>query len=1138
MPVLSITFFGGCHITYDGVIVNQFRSNKAVGLLAFLVVEADRAHARSMLAALFWPDQPDERALRNLSQAVVHLRKALGPAASSAGLHTTRSTIAWRRNAAETDVAAFLRRAASGELDDLEIAAKLYTGEFMAGFEVADCQAFEEWMLRKREQFHQQALAVLERLANQHEASGRYVEAADTARSQLALDSWHEPAYRQLMRALAAMGDRAGALVVYERCRQILLEAFGASPDPATIALANNLQQSQPDQPLIREPVSNLPAPLTPLIGREQEALAIETLLQSGARLVTLRGPGGVGKTRLALAVAQRLQTAFAGGVYWVELAAISGDQELAVQGDQLAEAMLSALEPLRRDEGAPLDEVLRGLRARSVLIVLDNCEHLTVVGAVLRSLLEAAPGLHVLATSRERLGVYGEEVVVLDGLPVALAEGGATHHSPAVDLFLTRARHQLHGLAANRDLLEAVARLCNLLEGMPLGIELAAHWVGEFTPDEIAAAIHTDLAFLHSRYQSSHGRQHSMHAVFTYSWGLLTEHERRILARLSVFVGGFDHTAALHVAEAQPATLATLVDKSLLRRVGIGRYSMHKLLRQFSAEQLDSMGDARHRTEANHSRFYLAFVAARDRRLAREQPYEAAAEIQKEFDNIRQAWVWAVTQNSFVDVEAAAKGIWLFSWVIGQRNEVERIFAFAYHQLNASRRSQSENAQTTHTRSIIQALYALSVLNMFNPDQVIGSSRQALEGSQAGTEAEIIASFAWAHALYRQGERHEARIRSERVLEQIEAFQQGQATSEIVYILHWNVYLLLRAIDISFSNFNEALGHASKALELCRTRRSQIGEAHCLWNLADVAREVYDLPTAQRSYERALSLLPTIVAPFARVMMHYEYGEVLRLQGDYRRAYSLIEFAARTFNEQGHADNTYLATAGLVRLLALLGDAARAEPLLTQLDQLEDRVKIPEIQLTARLAVATFHYWNGSYPQALAVAENCCVLANGFNHAYAQAHSFTLLGHIRVAMGEPDAEIVYQEALQRYAAMSNPGLATEVLAGIAALRFASGKLDEAMSYVESIFHAVDARQRIGLDEPFAVYLTCCQVLAAANDPRADELLRVVHLELLRWADAITDPNERLRFLTGMPTHRAILVFEEQRAQARAPQGV
>lgn len=595
---LSLNLLGGFQVSCNGTAITRFRGNKVRALLAYLVTEADCSHSRRSLATLFWPDRSDALALRNLAQTLVRLREALGDSEGRL-LKITRQHIQWR-GPATVDVIEFRHFAQSDAPELLETAARQYRGEFLAGFLLEDCEAFDEWLLLTRERMLRQALYVLERLTDLYQAAGDFVAASTSARRQLELDPWRELAYRQLMQALAAGGDRAAALAAFEHCRQVLHNALGVTPDAATIALAETIRAERP-QASAPIPYRTLPAPLTEMFGREEELVIATDLLRAGNRLVTLIGAGGVGKTRLAIAAANVLREDFSSRVCWVPLDEVDAE-ESGSQVEHIAVAILRALHGRVQSSHSMLTELHAALPQHSVLLILDNCEHLPALGALLLDLLSACPRLRVLATSQERIGINGEETFALTGLPLPPTDADSGH-SAAVQLFLARARRQLRQFGHNPADHAAAVRLCRLLDGVPLGIELAAHWIQHYSCDEIARAVQEDLDFLASRDQNLPPRQRSLRAVFEYAWKLLSRDEQRILARLSVFTGSFSRDAARHIAGASVTVLATLVDKSLLRRAGPGRYAMHQLLRRFAIAHL-------HTNPGEHARVEYAYTA------------------------------------------------------------------------------------------------------------------------------------------------------------------------------------------------------------------------------------------------------------------------------------------------------------------------------------------------------------------------------------------------------------------------------------------------------------------------------------------------------------------------------------------------
>lgn len=418
MTTVTMDFLGTFTVRRDGMPITHFRGDKVRALLAYLATEAAQLHARASLATLLWPDRDEDVALRNLSQTLLRLRSALGDTVEPSLLLTiTRGAIGWRGEGAQVDVLDFARLARSTGPVDLEQSAALYRGEFLKGFDLPDAGPFEEWLLLTRERLQQQALTVLQVLANIYLEEGQWTRAAEIARRHIALDPWREVAHRQLMRALAEGGDRGGALAQYERCCTVLANELGVEPDEETRTLyerilAHDLAPATIDPPSARP---GLPATLTPFVGRKEDLRVLASLRrQDDVRLLTLMGPGGMGKTRLALEVARAAIACYADGVVFVPLAPIT-----------TAEAVPAAI---ARAIGATLHgtdataALLRFLRDKEMLLVLDNMEHLAGTTTLVVTILEAAPGVQIMTTSRQRLSVRGEHVYSVEGLQHGLA--------------------------------------------------------------------------------------------------------------------------------------------------------------------------------------------------------------------------------------------------------------------------------------------------------------------------------------------------------------------------------------------------------------------------------------------------------------------------------------------------------------------------------------------------------------------------------------------------------------------------------------------------------------------------------------------------------------------------------------------
>lgn len=697
MGRLTLSFLGAFQAVMGHQPLTGFESGKVRALLAYLVLEQERPHTRDELAGLLWPDFPDNIARKNLRQALNNLRQTLGDAdALPPYLHIGRDFIQW--NAAcdfwlDTAVFRQLLAACSGHLhrhpvrcrscaDRRQQAVALYRGDLLAHFFLPDSRPFEEWLLFQREGLHRQIMPALEQLTAYFEETGQLEQAQRYAAHQLELEPWREEAHRQLMRTLAAAGQRSAALAQYHTCSSLLEKEFGTRPAKITQELYAQIRASNEEKVggYTRLPSYNLPRPLTPFIGRQQElSRLIDLLEQADQRLLTLIGPGGVGKTRIAIQAAREVVGSFEDGAIFVNLAHVSSSESLI---DTIAQALALPFTG-HTPPAAMLSNYLTG---KEMLLLLDEFDHLVddkLTCSFLADLVACAPALTLLITSWARLGLSGERVIEVNGLPVDVEKNVVTSDTDApvadaVALFLQHVgyiRSNFQLTAANEP---AIYRICRLVEGLPLALELTAAWVYQLACEEIALEIERGLHLLIGH--RSNDERAGLYAVFDRSWRLLTAEEQRALAALSVFRGGFERDAAQQVAGASWVLLAGLVEKSLIRRGDDGRYRIHSLLRLYANEQLQIMGE-KEKVCQQHLSYFVKLAQESEIALHGRGQRIWMRRLEKEHANIQTAFSWG---NSYAREKAAelAASLMLFWFMRGYLYEGRRHFEPLYAYL------------------------------------------------------------------------------------------------------------------------------------------------------------------------------------------------------------------------------------------------------------------------------------------------------------------------------------------------------------------------------------------------------------------------------------------------------------------------
>ena len=699
MSRCSIFALGPLRIELDGRHLTTSR-HKVLALLVYLAVRQESCR-REELATLFWPEFDQASAYAYLRRALWELKTMLG----ENFLEVNREEVGVNPRAEIwVDVSEFHQHIIFVDkhshpknefcpqcVEALQAAAGLYRGDYLAGFNLRDSPGFDDWQSFQAGLFRREVEETLKRLVMALQMNGASDTALEYANRWSALNALDEEAHRQIMLLFYLRGERHAALRQYQECERILRDELGTMPEEETVRLYQRVKNGAlvvdtsnlpnrlgtmaafslpPGSPaswleqVLSTPASlpvphHLPTQSTPFVGRQEELNQIgQTLTDPTCWLLTLLGPGGFGKTRLAIQAALEQPATFAQGIYFVPL--VAADSSLSITS---AIAKSLGLD-FRSDGPSPEQQVCNYLSDKQILLVLDSFEHLVEWAELLQRVHAQAEGVKFLVTSRQRLQIQGEWVVNIQGMKYPATVPNTVEEIrkfSAVDLFFQTARRVRSDFQVTSDNLSALTRLMGLLDGMPLGLELAANWVKALSCEDIVGEISRTPDFLETQLRDFPVRHRSLRAVFDQSWRLLNRREKRLFPRLSVFRGGFSRQAAEQVAGITLQELVGLTDKSLLQRTSDGRFVLHELLRQYGGERLGKSPAEYIETCDRYSQYFCSCLNQWGVMLKSPQQRRALKELEADFGNVLAAWGWAVDHGHINWLGSAVDGLCTF---------------------------------------------------------------------------------------------------------------------------------------------------------------------------------------------------------------------------------------------------------------------------------------------------------------------------------------------------------------------------------------------------------------------------------------------------------------------------------------------
>ncbi len=704
--------------------------------------------------------------------------------------------------------------------------------------------------------------------------------------------------------------------------------------------------------------VHNLPRQQTPFIGRNLELMEIQQHLleDPDCRLLTILGPGGMGKTRLSIETAARAGEYFKDGVFFIPLRSIS-DPELIIP------AVSDALEISPSASDDPLAKLLDDLKDKEMLLVLDNFEHVLDAALFVTDLLDHAPGIKLLVTSRHALSVYGELVYPLHGLSYPEDTDFIQNESfGSVQLFAEHASRVRRGFSLSENL-RAVMRICQLVEGIPLAIELAASWSRTLSPDQIAAEIQSNIDFLATRMRNVDESHRSMQAVFDQSWSLLNRAEQSVFTRLSVFRGGFDPKAAKDVAAASLMILSSLADKSLVRIETNGRYQIHELLRQFGADRMASAPEEYERLNDLHCSYYADYVHQRLPGLLGGNQQQTLSEIRDEIHNIRAAWQWAEDQHDLPAIQDLLHG--LDAYLQYQSRYLEGMKTFQ----KATNRIQALDASTERDYILAQLLdyQAWFHVRLGQLDQ----SAQAFEKSQSiyqalspelhppmGVATDPMIGLTLVTTM--SGNYDRAISLGEQARDKNIALDDRRN-------LTFTYYTLISAY-LAKGEFELARQSAERAFKLAEEYQDHWFMAYVLNEWGNVSRAMGRYAEAKDRYLASYDIRESFNDPEGMAVALYHLGRIATLEHEYLEAKGLYQHSLSIYQEISDRGGLASSLAGLGEVSCYLGDIESGSRHL--LDALHISIEIQHIPLTLTIliCIAQLYWQNGIAGRAIEI--------------------------------------------------------------------------------------------------------------------------------------------------------------------------
>ena len=944
--MVSIKTLGILEITVDGNELGPL-SLRAKVLLTYLVVEGGH-HSRRYLATMFWPDSPETKANTSLRVVLSELRKFLGE-----DLISTRENIGihpgFNYSLDIHDLEKALQNA------DLEGAINLYQGDFLTGIFIPGSIEFENWHRWQSENIRRRLTKQLETAISRNLSLKNYDLTEEYSLLLLKIDPTNEIANQHYAITLTLNDHPAAALNHISSYKDILKEELGLDLPAETLRIQDLIKKRAIDDlRQIIHPLNNLPKYKTNFIGREKDIASISRLIDNpNCRWISLVGPGGIGKTRLASRVASANIANFPDGSFFVPLENVSTTAEIYPAIGRSLDIRFGTI----FTDMDPKTQLLDYLDEKRILLVLDRLEHLGSCGNALSSLLSENPNLHILTTSRHKQNIKDEWVFHVEGLDIEEPLKGQ-QYSEAVRLFVARFQQAQADKSLTDDEMGQIVQICNAVEGMPLGIELAATWTPVISLSEIISELESDFGFLDHPLKGVPEKHQNLKAVFDSSWKLLEIPLRKTMQDLSVFEGEFTRQAAQEVCMASLAGLAALVDRSLLHRDTDGKFKIHRLIHEFCSDLIDPTSLHWQEIKDKHISYYSRYISDRIPAIFEfNQAYRL--EVQNNFCNIFAALKYKILSLDTVTSPTIIQDLFSYFLVQGW-HEGSLIFQQIIDYLDIINDNNNKNDQLLRASIQAQKGFFLSNLGLTDESEIISQTAlKELNQETQSREAGICANNLGINAIYR-GEYDKAKQYLNHAI---------KLSSEFSCYSVPSFYLWLGYLNFLLGEYDEGLINLETSLRLFEEDQNHWGRAFSLSKIGLALDGI-------GNYEEAIHYHKESLGIFEQTGDHAGQGYALSrmclgslLQSNFQQALVYGEEGYENFKQSGHRWGVCVSLIRMGYAYVGLGDYQKASDLLEDGLRKSHKHQLDPISLHAIGGYAIIHKIHGNMRFAVDLA-------------------------------------------------------------------------------------------------------------------------------------------------------------------------